>query len=75
MGDDSLEQLPGLAGRADDEPFSVAQELGLGHPGHPLEIFQVAETDQMIEVPQARLVLGKKENMAGVPPVHAAAGA
>ena len=72
MGDDSLEQLPGLAGRADDEPFSVAQELGLGHPGHPLEIFQVAETDQMIE---ARLVLGKKENMAGVPPVQAAAGA
>ena len=75
MGNDRLEQLAGLAGRADDQALAVAQQLRLRHTRKALEILQMGVGNDVVEVAQARLVLGKDDDMAGAAVVDAAAGA
>ena len=62
-----LEQLAGLAGRADDESLPVFVDEGLGHDGVPLEMLQIGQGDQLVQVAQPRLVLGQDDQMLGLP--------
>ena len=60
-----LEQLPGLAGGADDEALPVGHQLGFGDDGHPLEVLQVGGGDQLIQVLEAHFVLGQQDDVLG----------
>ena len=60
-----LEQLPGLAGGADDEPLPVGHQLGFGDDGHPLEVLQVGGGDQLVQVLEAHFVLGQQDDVFG----------
>ncbi len=72
--ENGLEQLASLTGRADDQALPHFQKLRLGNSGHPAEMLQVGIGDQVIEVPQAHLVLGEKDDVPGLPVVDPAAG-
>ena len=60
-----LEQLAGLAGRADDEPLPMGHQLGFGDDGHPLEVLQVGGRDQLVQVLEAHFVLGQNDDVLG----------
>ena len=60
-----LEQLPGLAGGADDEALPVSHQLGFGDDGHPLEVLQVGGGDQLVQVLEAHFVLGQQDDVLG----------
>ncbi len=70
-----LEQLARFTGRADDETLPQLHQLRLGDSGNPAEVLQIGIGDQMIEVAQALLILGKEDDMPGLPVGDAAAGA
>ena len=71
--DDGLEQLTGLTGGADDQTLPVAEQLGLGDSGHTLEVFQISQRNEVVEVPQALLVLGVEDDVPGLTVVDLAA--
>ena len=71
---DCLEQLPSLTGGADNQALPFIQQLGLGNAGYPLEVFQIRVGNQMVEVSQADLILGKQNNMPGMPVSDASLG-
>ena len=60
-----LEQLPGLAGGANDEALPVGHQLGFGDDGHPLEVLQVGGGDQLVQVLEAHFVLGQQDDVLG----------
>ena len=71
---DGLKQLPRLAGAADDQSLAPLYQLGLGNPGHPLVIFQIAVGDKPVQVAQAGGIFGKKNDMPCVAVVDPASG-
>ncbi len=68
------EQLPCLAGRADDQPLAVGYQLRFGDGGHAAEVFQVGRGDELVQVFQAQLVLGQDDDVLGVAAGLAATG-
>ena len=58
-----LEQLARLAGRADDQPLTPAQQFGLGDNRHTLEIFEVTVGNQPVEISQADGVFCKENDV------------
>ena len=48
--ENGLKQLARFAGRADDQPLPQFKNVGLGHPGHPLEVFQIGIGDKVVEL-------------------------
>ena len=45
--DDGLVELPGFAGRTQDEALPVPVDLALGHDGKAFEIVQVGQGDEL----------------------------
>ena len=73
--EDGLEQLARFAGGADDQTLPQLKNVGLGHPGHPAEILQIGVGDQMVQVAQTDLILGKNDDVPRLTVGDAAAGA
>ena len=66
--DDGLVQLPCFAGGAKDQALPVLVDLALGHDGEvPVEVVQIRQRDELIEIPQADLVLRQHDKMLGHP--------
>ena len=69
-----LEQLTGFTGRANDQTLPHGHQLGLGNPGHTTEIMQIGVGNQVIQISQTDLVLGKEDNMSCLPFLDLSAG-
>ena len=63
--DDGLHQFARLAGRADDQPFSVFFKSCLRNSREPLKIIQIAFRNQAIKILQSHLVFHQNDLMIG----------
>ena len=72
--ENGLKQLARFAGRTDDQPLPQLKNVGLGHPGHPAEVLQIGIGNQVVQVAQTDLVLGKNNDVPCLPISDAAAG-
>ena len=70
-----LEQLSRLAGGTDQQSLPKLHQLRLGNSGNTLKVFQVRVGNQMIQIAQAHLILGKENDMPCVPVRNAPLGA
>ena len=61
-----LEQLPRLAGGADDQPFAVRDQLAFGDGGIALEIFEIRRGNELIEVFESRFVPRDQNDVLGI---------
>lgn len=66
VADDGLKQLSRLTGRADDEALPIGDQLRLGNSRIPFKVLQIAQGNQVVQIPQSRLVLGEKDDMPGM---------
>ena len=55
-------------------PSRRLKNVGLGHPGHPAEVLQIGIGNQVVQVAQTDLVLGKNNDVPCLPISDAAAG-
>ena len=72
--EDGLEQLARFTGGADDQTLPQLKNVGLGHPRDPAEILQIGVGDQMVQVAQTDLILGKNDDVPRLPVSDPAAG-
>ena len=67
-----LEQLPRLAGGADDEPLPVLINEGFGHNGKTVKVLQMGLRHQLVQISQPGLVFCQHDQVERGPPSSAA---
>ena len=67
-----LEQLPRLAGGADNEPLPVFINEGFGHDGKTVKVLQMGLRHQLVQISQPGLVFCQHDQVERGPPSSAA---